>query len=189
MTVFLGLGIDGAYLLRWASERAGFGGSTYPSYVEVSNGYFLGLRAGSWMGYASFGGSPFPYDPSAVSLNTTTGVLSLRIMAGRSVGRYALFTGLSLEKPTFFIGDTRLSGYNRQVFRDAYPGFRAEVSRPIVWRVLSLSPRVGLVYLPVARWYGAKDTNGSLEIYEVASRRNVLRLYMRLHVGVVFPGG
>ncbi len=189
MTVFLGLGIDGAYLLRWASERAGFGGSTYPSYVEVSNGYFLGLRSAEWLGYVSFVGSYFPYDPSSISLNTTSGVRSFRLMVGRPIRNYDVLAGLSLEKPTFFIGDTRLSGYNHQIFRDAYPGFRAEVSRPIVWKVLFLSPRVGLVYLPVARWYGAKDTNGSLEIYEVASRRNVLRLYMRLHVGVVFPGG
>jgi len=82
-----------------------------------------------------------------------------------------------------------LSRYNRQIFRDAYPGFRAEVSRPIVWKVFSLSPRVGLAYLPVARWYGAKDRNGSLEIYEAAFRRNVLRLYFRLRTGIHLGGG
>jgi len=189
MVVFFGIGIDGFYLLQWASERVGFGGFTYPSYVEPSHGYFLGLRSTEWLGYVSFGGSYFPYDPSSISLNTTSGVKSFRLMVGRSFRNYDVLAGVSLEKPTFLIGDTRLSRYNHQLFRNAYPGFRAEVSRPIVWKVFSLSPRLGFVYLPVARWYGAKDRDGSLEIYEAAFRRNVFRLYMRLHVGMILPGG
>ncbi len=184
--LFFGIGMDGFYLLRWASERVGLGGFTHPSYVESSHGYFLGLRSAEWLGYVSFTGSYFPYDPSSISLNTTSGVRSFRLMAGRSVRNYDVLAGVSLEKPTFFIGDTRLSGYNHQFFRNVYPGLRAEVSRPIVWKILFLAPRVGLVYLPVVRWYGAKDGNGSPEIYEVASRRNVFRIYFNLHAGVEF---
>lgn len=147
------------------------------------------MRSAEWPGYVSFVGSYFPYDPSSISLNTTgstSGVRSFRLMAGRSIRNYDVLAGVSLEKPTFFIGDTRLSRYNHQFFRNVYPGLRAEVSRPIVWKILFLAPRVGLVYLPVVRWYGAKDGNGSPEIYEVASRRNVFRIYFNLHAGVEF---
>ncbi len=187
--LFFGIGLDNFYLANYVAERFK-GGFEAPLYVEATrwsevSDLFLGVRIKGVVGYVSFGSSwiPSPHRKGATVISR-----SLRLLVGRPLGSFRFFTGVSLEKPSFIVGMDALKEYNRDLRKGTYWGLRSEVSYPVIWKMLYLSPRIGLVYFPVARWYSVRFEDfhdpTSYEVFLAETRKNPFRMYAKVFVGL-----